>query len=70
MKWKDLELEKHGLFATKDILEAVQYVDEIVDGLPKKHRIWAYTAAYVMYNSVIEHYEKNMVCTKRGEKDV
>jgi len=26
------------------------------------------TAAYVMYNSVINHYETNMVCTRKENK--
>jgi len=68
MKWDTLE--KHSMFATKDVQEAIQYVDDIIEGMPKEQRIWAYTAAYVMYNSVIAHYETNMVCTKRGEEDV
>ena len=61
MKWDTIE--KHSMFATKDVLEAMQYVDEIVGTLSKSDQITAYTAAYVMYNSVIEHYETNMVCT-------
>ena len=68
MKWDTLE--KHSMFATKDIHKAIQFVDDIVQTLPESDRVTAYTAAYVMYNSVIEHYETNMVCTKRGEEDV
>ena len=70
MKWDTYKPAKHSMFATKDVLEAMQYVDEIVGTLSKSDQITAYTAAYVMYNSVIEHYETNMVCTKRGEEDV
>jgi len=66
MKWDTLE--KHNIFATKDVQEAIQYVDDIIEGMPKEQRIWAYTAAYVMYNSVINHYETNMICTTK-EKD-
>jgi len=66
MKWDTLE--KHNMFATKDVQEAIQYVDDIIEGMPKEQRIWAYTAAYVMYNSVINHYETNMICTTK-EKD-
>ena len=66
MTWATIE--KHNMFATKDVQEAIQYVDDIIEGMPKEQRIWAYTAAYVMYNSVINHYETNMVCTTK-EKD-
>jgi len=66
MKWDTIE--KHNMFATKDVQEAIQYVDDIIEGMPKEQRIWAYTAAYVMYNSVINHYETNMICTTK-EKD-
>jgi len=66
MRWDTLE--KNGLFATKDIHQAIQYVDDIVQTLPESDRITAYTAAYVMYNSVIGYYETNMICTIKEEK--
>lgn len=69
MKWKDLELKKHGLFNTMKVEDAYQYIDNIIEAMPKKQRFVAYTAAYVMYNSVINHYETNMMCTKRENGD-
>jgi hypothetical protein len=59
---------KHSLFATKNVPEAMQYVDDILKNMNKEDQLTAYTAAYVMYNSVIEHYETNMVCTTKEEK--
>ena len=54
-----MKLQKHGLFATKNsVEEAMQYTDMIIQGLPKSDRIFATTAVYVMYNTIIEHYEK------------
>lgn len=54
-----MELEKHGLFATMDNVEdAMQYADEIIAGIPKKEQGWAYLAVYVLYNSVVKHYEE------------
>lgn len=69
MKWDTYKPAKHELFATKDVLEAMQYVDEILGPLSKSDQRTAYIAAYVMYNSVIEHYETKMICTKRGDGD-
>lgn len=54
-----MKLQKHGLFATKNsVEEAMQYADMIIQGLPKEDQIFATTAVYVMYNTIIEHYEK------------
>ena len=69
MKWKDLELKKHGLFNTMKVEDAYQYIDNIIEAMPKEQRFVAYTAAYVMYNSVINHYETNMICTKKENGD-
>ena len=69
MKWEDLELKKHGLFNTMKVEDAYQYIDNIIEAMPKEQRFVAYTAAYVMYNSVINHYETNMICTKKENGD-
>ncbi len=69
MKWEDLELKKHGLFNTMKVEDAYQYIDNIIEAMPKEQRFVAYTAAYVMYNSVINHYETNMICTKKENED-
>ena len=61
-------LMKNSLFATKNVPEAMQYVDDILKNMNEEDQLTAYTAAYVMYNSVIEHYETNMVCTTKEEK--
>ena len=66
MKWH--ELEKHGLFTTMKIEDAIQYVDGLVPGAGE-HGMEVLTAAYVMYNSVINHYETNMVCTRKENED-
>lgn len=66
MTWATLE--KHGMFATKEPKEAMQYIDDIIGRMPKEERFVAYTAAYVMYNSVIEYYETNMTCTVKGQE--
>jgi len=65
MKWGTLA--KNRLFATKDVTEAILYVDDIIGTLPERDRVTAYTAAYVMFNSVIQHYETNMTCTVKGQ---
>jgi hypothetical protein len=67
-KWDTYKPEKHGLFNTMSVTDAYQYVDDIVQTLPESDRITAYTAAYVMYNSVIGYYETNMICTIKEEK--
>ena len=54
-----MKLKGNGLFATKDSIEqAFQFVDDLVGTLRPEDRITAYTAAYVLYNSVIKHMEK------------
>jgi hypothetical protein len=54
-----MKLEKHGLFATKDsVEEAMQYADMVVQAMPAAERMPAYTAIYVLYNSVVKHYEE------------
>lgn len=60
-------LGKAGLFNDMEIKDAYQYVDEIVQTLNPEDRITAYTAAYVLYNSVIRFYDENMVCTSKSE---
>jgi len=64
-KWDTFKPEKHGLFNTMKVEHAYKYVDDIVQTLPEEYRITAYTAAYVMYNSVINYYETNMICTTK-----
>jgi hypothetical protein len=49
--------------------DAYQYVDDIVETMPKDQRFIAYTAAYIMYNAVIRHYEVNMICTENKDAD-
>lgn len=54
-----MKLEKHDLFATKDsVEEAMQYADMVVQAMPAAERMPAYTAIYVLYNSVVKHYEE------------
>lgn len=60
-------LGKNGFFNDMKITDAFQYVDDIIQTLNKEDRMTAYTAAYVMYNSVIRYYEENMICTSKGE---
>jgi len=46
---------KHGLFATRDnSSEGFNYAYDLIDTLPKKHRISAYTALHVATNSIAE----------------
>ena len=53
------KLGRAELFGTRDnIEEAFQFVDDLVGTLRPEDRITAYTAAYVLYNSVIKHMEK------------
>jgi hypothetical protein len=53
-----VKLEKHGLFNTMNKVEdAMKYADQIVNALPAAERMPAYTAIYVLYNSVVKHYE-------------
>jgi hypothetical protein len=61
-----MKLERSGLFATRDTVEeAMQYVDMVIRAMPEEERLPATTAAYVLYNSVIKHYEDNFVCLNR-----
>lgn len=69
MKWKDLRPKEHGLFNTMKLEDAYQYIDDIIEAMPKEQRFVAYTAAYVMYNSVINHYETNMICTENKNEN-
>jgi|APSaa5957512622_1039677.scaffolds.fasta_scaffold675212_1 hypothetical protein len=61
-----MKLERSSLFATRDTVEeAMQYVDMVIRAMPEAERLPATTAAYVLYNSVIKHYEDNFVCLNR-----
>jgi hypothetical protein len=52
-------LKTMGLFNTFDsVEEAFQYVDRIVGTLKGSDKIATYTAVYVLYNSVVNHYNK------------
>ena len=63
-----MKLEKHGLFATMNSMEeAMQYVDMVIQGLPKEERIYALTAAYVLYNSTVEHFNNLEEIQHKGE---
>ena len=54
-------LERHGLFATRNsIEEAFQYADELIETLAPEDRVTAYTAMYVLYNSVVKHVNKEV----------
>jgi hypothetical protein len=66
--WATYKLEKHGLFNSMKITDAYTYIDSIIGTLPKEDRHVAYTAAYIMYNSVIDYYESNMICTTKEKK--
>jgi hypothetical protein len=53
-------LKTIGLFNTFDkVDDAFQYVDKIVGTLQGSDKIAAYTAVYVLYNSVVNHYNKD-----------
>jgi len=67
--WDNYTPKKHGLFNTMKLNDAYQYVDDIVETMPKDQRFIAYTAAYIMYNAVIRHYEVNMICTENKDAD-
>ena len=67
-KWDTYKPEKHGLFNSMKLTDAYQYIDSIIGTLPKEDRHVAYTAAYIMYNSVIDYYESNMICTTKEKK--
>lgn len=52
-------LNKHGLFNTMESVEsAMQYADQIINAIPKEDRMPAYTALYVMYNTIIKYYQE------------
>ena len=52
------KLSKTEFFGTRDKIEdAFQFVDDLVGTLRPEDRITAYTAVYVLYNSVIKHME-------------
>ena len=54
-------LKANGLFATKDsIEEAFQYADDIIGTLREEDRVTAYTAMYVLYNSVVKEANKGV----------
>jgi hypothetical protein len=69
MKWDNIKPKEHGLFNTMKLEDAYQYIDDIIGRMPKEERLVAYTAAYVMYNSVINHYETNMICTENKNEN-
>jgi|LWDU01.1.fsa_nt_gi hypothetical protein len=55
-----MKLERNGLFATRDTVEeAMQYADMVISAMPEAERIPAITAVYVLYNSVVNHYNKD-----------
>jgi len=70
MEWEDYKPKEHGLFNTMKITDAYQYIDDIIGAMPEEQRFVAYTAAYVMYNSVINYYETNMICTRKDNEDI
>lgn len=48
-------IEKAGLFGERKTLEeALQYTDDLVTTLRPQDRTTAYTAAYVLYNTIVE----------------
>jgi hypothetical protein len=56
-------LEEHQLFAHRGTLnEAMQFADDILLSIPSEGggRIAAYTAAYVLYNTAVRHYNKQI----------
>jgi len=54
-------LKANGLFATKNsIEEAFQYADDIIGTLREEDRVTAYTAMYVLYNSVVKEANKGV----------
>jgi len=53
-----MKIAKHGLFNTMKVEDAFKYVDDIIETLNPEDKMAAYTAAYVLYNSVVDHYEK------------
>ena len=68
-RWDTFRPEKHGLFNDMKVEDAYRYIDEVIQTIPEEHRLTAYTAAYVMYNSVIRYYEENMICTENTKNE-
>ncbi len=63
-------LEEHQLFAHRGTLnEAMQYADDILEQIPSEGggRIAAYTAAYVLYNTAVRHYNKQIEEFEEGD---
>jgi hypothetical protein len=55
------KLETNGLFSDRaTVQEAMQFADDILMNVSAKggDRISAYTAMYVLYNTVVKHYNK------------
>ena len=58
-------LQKSGFFATKSsVQEAMQYADQIIGAISPEDRLAATTATYVLYDTVVEHYN-----LKEGEEN-
>jgi hypothetical protein len=60
-EWK--LLQPSTLFSDRDTTqEAMQYIDEILMRVPAKggDRMIAYTAVYLLYNTVVKHYNKQI----------
>lgn len=56
-----ITLQEHGLFNTmEDVQQAYQYVDNLVETLDGSDKITALTAAYVLYNAAVKHYNKQL----------
>ena len=54
-------LSTADLFATRDdIKQAYQFADESIQTLNPEDRMAAYTAAYVLYNTAVNHYNKQL----------
>ena len=60
-EWK--LLENHELFSDRNtVQEAMKYIDDIFEQIPTKggDRMVAYTGAYLLYNTVVKHYNKQI----------
>ena len=56
------KIQPNRLFNTRfHVEQAYQYVDDIIETLRPEDRITAYTAAYVLHNAVIKHYEEEKI---------
>lgn len=56
-----ITLQEHGLFNTMDSIQnAYNYVDDLVETLDGPDKITALTAAYVLYNAAVKHYNKQL----------